>query len=194
MQKNQWQQTWLRICVRGRKNRLHNNSKQHRTLWKRNNNTRYNSTIHNIGRWKHKINGQGTYTKDQLESGIQVNIAKTSTLTLTFSVTADELPEDTYERIIRNTAVVDGTSTNTEEVPEYTPNVEPSKSSEPVSGSEVIQGQKITYTITLDNSKGTAPGTVKVQDTIPTGTNTSRWKHKSRWSWNIFKRPIRSRL
>ena len=117
-----------------------------------------------------KINGQGTYTKDQLESGIQVNIAKTSTLTLTFSVTADELPEDTYERIIRNTAVVDGTSTTEVTVPEYTPNVEPSKSSEPASGKEVIQGQKITYTITLDNSKGTAPGTVKVQDTIPTGT------------------------
>ena len=50
------------------------------------------------------------------------------------------------------------------------PNVQISKTSDPASGSNVKVGETITYTITLDNSTGTAPDTVTVKDTIPTGT------------------------
>ena len=118
-----------------------------------------------------KVNGEGTYTKEQLEGeGITVNVAGNSSVTVTFEVTVNELPEGTFEYIIRNTAVVDGKPTEevTEEVNK--PNVIPSKSSTPDNGTEVKVGDPITYTITLDNSKGTAPDTVVVKDNIPEGT------------------------
>ena len=118
-----------------------------------------------------KVNNEGTeYTSDNLADGITVNVAGNTSVTVTFEVTVNELPEGIFEYIIRNTAIVDGKPTEevTEEVNK--PNVIPSKSSTPDNGTEVKVGDPITYTITLDNSKGTAPDTVVVKDNIPEGT------------------------
>ena len=105
-----------------------------------------------------------------LRDGITVNVPAYGNETLSFDVTVDELPAETYESTIRNIAVVDGT--DTDEVTETVnkPNVEISKSASPASGTKVITDNEITYTITLDNSTGTAPDTVTVKDAIPTGT------------------------
>ena len=117
-----------------------------------------------------KVNGSGTYTKENLEEGLKVNVEGKHTSIVTFEVTVDELPANSFEREIKNAAIIDETGTTDEVTTEVKkPNVEISKSASPTT-ENVVLGQEITYTITLDNSKGTAPTTVKVKDTVPTGT------------------------
>ena len=108
--------------------------------------------------------------ESNLANGITVNVPAYGNTTLSFDVTVDKLPAETYDREIKNTAFVDGEPTD--EITEIVnkPNVQISKTAEPQSGTKVITNNEITYTITLDNSIGTAPTTVTAQDTIPTGT------------------------
>ena len=115
-------------------------------------------------------NAERTETQSDLSSGITVNVSARGEATLSFDVTINKLTANTFTKEIRNVAIVDEIPTDeiTEEVRK--PNVEISKASNPPSGQNVIVGDKITYTITLDNSKGTAPETVTVKDIIPTGT------------------------
>ena len=104
-----------------------------------------------------------------LESGITVNVPEYGEETLSFEVTVDELDENTYTGTIRNTAYIDGEPTGETTNTVNKPNVEAHKTASPADGN-VIEGQEITYIITLDNSKGTAPDTVIVKDTVPAGT------------------------
>ena len=118
-----------------------------------------------------KVNESGTYTKEQLEGeGLTVNVGGKSIGEVKFSVTVNELEEGIYEKTIRNTALVDGTSTNETTETVNKPKIIPSKTSVPENGAEVKQGDEIQYTITLDNSEGTAPEKVNVKDTVPEGT------------------------
>ena len=118
-----------------------------------------------------RVNNSTTYnTQSNLSSGITVNVPARGSATLSFAVTVNTLTSGTYSRTISNTATVDGTSTNEVTETVNKPNVQISKSSSPSSGSTVEAGDTITYTITLDNSHGTAPETVIVKDNIPTGT------------------------
>ena len=124
-----------------------------------------------------QINTDKVYTESELEDGIEVNVpARTSeeqagTVTVTFQVTVNDLPEDTYEDTIRNTALVDETNTNevTEDVRKA--HVRIGKTSEPASGSQVVAGEEIRYVIVLENKEGTAPSTLVVKDSIPEGTS-----------------------
>ena len=123
-----------------------------------------------------KVNGSGddNYTETNLNSGIEVNVpAKVGTVAGTVSVSFEvrvNTLEGVFTKVIENTAEVDGTPTDEVEVTVNKPNVIASKESTPANGEKVRAGQEITYRIVLDNTQGTAPGTVKVQDTIPTGT------------------------
>ena len=106
-------------------------------------------------------------TQDNLQIGIDVIVPARGETTLTFQVTVNNLPAETYEGTIENIAVVDGKETNevTEEV--HKPNIIATKESDPISGSTVTAGETITYKINLNN-QGTAPGEVVVKDEIPT--------------------------
>ena len=106
-----------------------------------------------------------------LESGITVNAPAYGEATLSFQVTVNNLPADTFESTIRNTAYVDGEPTGETTNTVNKPNVEAQKTAEPESGTKVITDDEITYTITIDNSLGTAPDTVTVKDEIPLGTS-----------------------
>ena len=129
-----------------------------------------------------RINGvkNETYTAENLRTGIQLEVpageetdsgVNPGTVTLSFEVTVNELAQNVFERTITNTANVNGTNTNTVNNTVNKPNVVPSKTAEPAEGTDVKQGDVITYYITLDNSLGTAPDTVLVKDSIPTGTS-----------------------
>ena len=114
---------------------------------------------------------EGSYTKDDLEGGIEVNVGAQNETTLTFQVTVNDLPEGKYEDTIRNTALVDENNTNevTEDVRKA--HVRIGKTSEPASESQVVTGQEIRYVIVLENKEGTAPSTLVVKDSIPEGTS-----------------------
>ena len=116
-------------------------------------------------------NSEAQYGENELESGILVNVDRNSTETVTFVVTVDELGEDVFERTIINTAYVDEEPTNEETIEVHKPNLEFTKTADPQEGAEVKIDDEITYTITLDNSKGTAPITTVVTDEIPEGTS-----------------------
>ena len=118
-----------------------------------------------------KVNNSATQdTEATLASGIQVNVPAYGESTLSFEVTVDELTDGSLTKVIRNTATVDGTPTEEITNTVNKADVKYSKTSDPEAGSTVVAGQEITYYITLDNSKGTAPATVNVKDTIPAGT------------------------
>ena len=114
-------------------------------------------------------------TEAKLENGITVNVpAKIAnvagTAEVSFEVTVNTLSDGLYTKEIGNTAYVDGTPTNNVEVTVNKANIVAHKESEPANGSTVKQGDTITYKIVLDNTLGTAEGTVRVQDSIPEGT------------------------
>ena len=109
-------------------------------------------------------------TEQDLISGITQRVEKQSKLTLSFDVTVDELESGVFEKLIDNTAEVDGINTETVKEVVNKPNLQISKSAEPQEGTEVKDGDEITYKIYLDNSTGTAPITAVVKDEIPEGT------------------------
>ena len=117
-----------------------------------------------------KVNDTETgYTESDLSSGITVNVDKKSETIVSFEVTVDNLPDGTYLKELRNTAVVDGNNTNETTTVVNKSNLTFEKSSDPESGSEVKVGDEITYTITLNNS-GTLTVDAIVKDSIPEGT------------------------
>ena len=129
-----------------------------------------------------KINGvaNDTYTEENLRNGIRVTVpageetdsgVNPGTTTLSFEVTVKNLAQGVFDRKITNTATVNNVATNQVENTVNKPNVIPSKTADPADGTDVKQGDVITYYITLDNTLGTAPDTVLVKDDIPTGTS-----------------------
>ena len=119
-----------------------------------------------------KINDElhSNITEEDLRLGITERVEKQSKLTLSFDVTVNELEEGIFEKKIDNTAEVDGNNTGTVREVVNKPNLQISKSAFPEDRSEVKYEDEITYTITLDNSTGTAPTVATVQDEIPEGT------------------------
>ena len=134
-----------------------------------------------------KVNGvaDASKTETDLEDGIRVTVpAKTdeNTLgetTISFEVTVNELEGEAFTKDIKNIATINKNLNNPESPDEPTNEVTTvvnksdlkyNKSANPESGSTVKVGDEITYTIHLDNSKGTAPTSTIVKDTIPTGT------------------------
>ena len=118
-----------------------------------------------------KINGAPSSNNlSNLVSGIRVNVPATGEISLSFEVTVNTLPGSEVTRRFQNTATVDGNDTNSVETIINKSDVKFGKSAVPANGTEVKVGEKITYTITLDNTNGTAPTTVNVKDTIPDGT------------------------
>ena len=110
------------------------------------------------------------YNQDSLTNGITVNVPKRGQTTVSFEVTVNELPQGEVTKTITNTASVDDNNTNTVNTTVNKPFVEYRKLSSPANNTDVEVGNEITYTIELKNTKGTAPTTVNVKDTIPTGT------------------------
>ncbi|MCI8636955.1 MAG: DUF11 domain-containing protein, partial [Clostridia bacterium] len=123
-----------------------------------------------------KINGETTQnTKENLVNGIKVNIPEkqeetNGKATLSFEVTVNNLPEGSFENTIRNTAFIDDEPTPEEiENQVKKSSIKVTKESNPASGTKVKQGDKITYTIKLQN-EGTKYGDIIIKDTIPEGT------------------------
>ena len=91
-----------------------------------------------------------------------------------FKVTVDELAEGILTKTLKNVAVVtenDKTHEDEVDVTVNKPDLHVTKSVNPGEGTKVKAGDEITYTILLDNSKGTAPTTAKVKDSAPKGTS-----------------------
>lgn len=124
------------------------------------------------------------YTSADLASGITVNVpakGKNEEGTVVagqtiveFKVTVDELAEGVLTQTLKNIAVVtenDKTHQDDVDVTINKPDLHVNKSVNPGEGTKVKAGDEITYTITLDNSTGTAPTTAKVKDSAPKGTS-----------------------
>ena len=117
-----------------------------------------------------KVDNSGTsYTESNLNSGITVNVGANSETKVTFEVTVNTLPNGTFIKELKNTAVVDGQNTNETTTVVNKSNLTFNKTSEPASGTEVKKGDEITYTINLNNS-GTIEADAIVKDSIPEGT------------------------
>ena len=118
-----------------------------------------------------KVNGSGddNYTETDLNTGIEVNVPAHGNTTLSFEVTVNGLEDEELTKQIRNTAIVNEKDTNEVITTVNKPNVTATKESNPASGETVENGEEITYIIRLTN-EGTAPDTVTVKDSIPTGT------------------------
>ena len=134
-----------------------------------------------------KVNGvaDASKTETDLENGMRVTVpARTDEntpgeTTVSFEVTVNELEGEALTKQIANTATINKNPDNPESPEEPTNEVTTvvnksdlkyNKSANPVTGSTIKVGEEITYTIHLDNSKGTAPTSAIVKDSIPTGT------------------------
>ncbi len=117
-----------------------------------------------------KINNtESGYSESDLNSGITVNVDKTSQTTVSFEVTVNTLPDGTYLKELSNTAIVDGKPTNETTVVVNKSNLTFEKTSNPANGAQVKKGDEITYTISLNNS-GTIEVDAVVKDSVPEGT------------------------
>ena len=134
-----------------------------------------------------KVNGvaDASKTETDLSNGIRVNVsARTDEdtpgeITVSFEVIVNTLGENVFTKDIKNAATVNKNPDNPDSTDEPTNEVTTivnksdlkySKEATPKTGSTVKVGDEITYTIHLGNSKGTAPTSAIVKDTIPTGT------------------------
>ncbi len=121
-----------------------------------------------------KENGE-KYTKEDLNTGIEVTVAEDSSKIIKFKVKVLPIDGDAKEKQIENTALVKHDEKNkpdeqpkSEPIPEYKPDLNVTKSNQPTEAVKV--GDVITYTITLDNSNGKAPVKTTVKDEAPKGT------------------------
>ncbi len=121
-----------------------------------------------------KLNGQAVQKTDKsiptvtdLTNGLSINIPENSTQTITFDVTVNDI---TDKDKITNKANVDGKDTNTVETVYSEPIISQNKSMTTQHDEDyVINGEKITYKITVKND-GTLGKTVVIKDAIPQGT------------------------
>ena len=136
------------------------------------------------------LNGtESNVTQEQLESGIQVVAGGNSEQTISFTVTVLEGATE-----IKNTAVVDGENTNETKIPviSYEKTAEVIRqTTEEIADGNVTAGDKIKYTIRVNNL-GEEPVTdVSVKDVIPQGTTISKVENsgiindRNEITWNI---------
>ncbi len=111
--------------------------------------------------------GNQAPTKEDLASGIIIEVPGKTTKKLSFDVTADDINN---KDVIKNVATVDDNPTN-EVTKEYIePIISQTKEMTTEKGQNyVIEGEKITYTIVVKND-GDLGKDVTIKDTIPEGT------------------------
>lgn len=115
-----------------------------------------------------KINNETTnYTQQDLANGITINV--TDEQVVSFVAKVNNLPEETVETEIRNTAYIDEKPTITTENQVEKSDIKVRKESNPSHGEKVREGDKITYTINIQN-KGGIYGDCRIKDNIPEGT------------------------
>src|SRR5699024_6781137 len=106
-------------------------------------------------------------TADSLREGIEVELQAHESKNVEFKVTVNDLDNGT---IIENTATVNGTPTNTTENTYTEAIINATKEVETENSlAYVVEGEKITYTIVVENS-GDLGQDVLVKDSIPAGT------------------------
>ena len=107
-------------------------------------------------------------TADNLANGINVDVPANEIKTLEFKVKVNDLSNNTQ---IRNIATVDDEPTNETTHTYVEPIISQEKESETANGLDyAVEGEKITYTITVKNDGGLADD-VQIQDNIPEGTS-----------------------
>ncbi len=104
------------------------------------------------------------------EDGIKwtVTLEPKQTKYFTFTVTVNELEENVYGLSIPNTAIVDEEPTNEVENTVVKPALNAVKDNSPKGN--VHENDEITYTISVDNKKGTEAIDIVVEDAAPAGT------------------------
>ena len=141
-----------------------------------------------------QINTDKTYTEEELEQGISVEVPAGKTASVSFQVTVNNLNDGT---LIKNKATVgDSEEPNTNETEDkyVEPIISSQKTSEilNVTGRDyALEGEKIKYTITVTNNGGLS-GDATITDTTRRNNICAR-KHKSKWSY-IRGRQYRSKI
>ena len=119
------------------------------------------------------LNGtQSNVTKEQLESGIEVESTPDSEQTISFTVTVQEGATE-----VKNSAVVDNKETNETKVPvlAYEKTAEVIRqTAEEIPEGTVTAGDKIKYTIRVNNLGEEPVTNVTVKDVVPEGTTLSK--------------------
>ena len=105
-------------------------------------------------------------TKQDLEQGIEIEVAANSTVKLSFEVRVNSENNLNDGDIIKNTAYVNEKSSNETETEFNKPVINSEKVADKTA---VVAGEKLTYTIKVTNT-GKADGTATVKDEVPTGT------------------------
>ena len=105
-------------------------------------------------------------TKQDLEQGIEIEVAANSTVKLSFEVRVNSENNLNDGDIIKNTAYVNEKPSNEEETEFNKPIISSEKEANKTA---VVAGEKLTYTIKVTNT-GKADGTATVKDEVPTGT------------------------
>ena len=105
-------------------------------------------------------------TKQDLEQGIEIEVAANSTVKLSFEVRVNSENNLNDGDIIKNTAYVNEKPSNEEETEFNKPIISSEKEANKTA---VVAGEKLTYTIKVKNT-GKAEGTATVKDEVPTGT------------------------
>ena len=119
------------------------------------------------------LNGMpSSVTKEQLEAGIEVEANGNTEQTISFEVTVQEGATE-----VKNTAVVDETPTNETKVPviSYEKTAEVIRQTEEnIPEGTVTAGDKIKYTIKVNNLGEEPVTNITVKDVVPTGTTLSK--------------------
>ena len=105
-------------------------------------------------------------TKQDLEQGIEIEVAANSTVKLSFEVRVNSENNLNDGDIIKNTAYVNEKLSNETETEFNKPVINSEKIANKTA---VVAGEKLTYTIKVTNT-GKADGTATVKDEVPTGT------------------------
>ena len=105
-------------------------------------------------------------TKQDLEQGIEIEVAANSTVKLSFEVRVNSENNLNDGDIIKNTAYVNERPSNEEETEFNKPIISSEKEANKTA---VVAGEKLTYTIKVTNT-GKADGIATVKDEVPTGT------------------------
>ena len=105
-------------------------------------------------------------TKQDLEQGIEIEVAANSTVKLSFEVRVNSENNLNDGDIIKNTAYVNEKPSNEEETEFNKPIISSEKEANKTA---VVAGEKLTYTINATNT-GKADGKAIIKDEVPTGT------------------------
>ena len=121
-------------------------------------------------------NSETSYTESDLNSGITVNVAEKSQITVSFEVTVNYAKD---EFTIKNVATVDGKNTNETEIPYVKPDPKVESTlakngTDKVTSKDQVVNYEVKYLATVNDFKGTAK--VTIVDTLPYAIDVSNSK------------------